>query len=151
MPKRKKGALQYLNPAAVPAPFSRYSQGVEAPADWRWLHISGQVGVGHSGALPESFAEQARTAWRNLLAILDQAGMSARHLVKVTAYVTRPGDVGSYRVVRDSMLGEAQPASILVVVAALADPRWLVEIEAVAAAPDRGGPPEGLASEARGG
>ena len=135
MPKRKKGELQYLNPAAVPAPFSRYSQAVEADPGLRWLHVSGQIGVGVNGALPEGFAEQARNAWRNLLAILDSAGMEPRHLVKVTAYLTRPADVGGYRSIRDSMLGEAEPASTLVVVAALADPRWLVEIEALAAAP----------------
>jgi enamine deaminase RidA (YjgF/YER057c/UK114 family) len=126
-------SLEHVNPPTVPASFSRYSQGVVAPAAARWLHISGQVGIPVGGTLPDSFEEQARNAWRNVLGVLDAAGMTAADLVKVTAYATRSGDVGQYRSVRDSMLGGAKPASTLVVVSALADPRWLVEIEAVAA------------------
>ncbi|MDF2763412.1 MAG: enamine deaminase RidA, partial [Rhodospirillales bacterium] len=113
---------------------SRYSQGVVAPGPARWLHVSGQVGIPVGGTLPDSFEEQARNAWRNVLCVLDGAGMRPTDLVKVTAYITRQSDVGQYRTVRDSMLGEVRAASTLVVVAGLADPRWLVEIEAIAAA-----------------
>ncbi len=73
------------------------------------------------------------TAFRNLLAILSSAGMGPHDLVKVTVFLTRPEDVGRYREVRDRMLAGATPASTLLVVAALADANWLVEIEAVAA------------------
>ena len=125
--------FQHLNPPTVPAPFSRYSQGVAVPAPARWLHVSGQVGIPRGGVLPDSFEEQARTAWRNVLGVLEAAGMGPGNLVKVTAYITRPSDVGRYRSVRDSMLGEVKTASTLVAVSALADPRWLIEIEAIAA------------------
>ena len=125
--------LKHINPPTVPASFSRYSQGVAAPASARWLHVSGQVGIPIGGILPDTFEEQARNAWRNVLGVLEAAEMSAENLVKVTAFLTRASDVGQYRTVRDSMLGGAKPASSLVVVSALADPRWLVEIEAVAA------------------
>ena len=125
--------FEQINPATVPASFSRYSQGVAVQGPTRWLHISGQVGIPVGGTLPDSFEEQARNAWRNVLGVLEAGGMKAADLVKVTAYVTRASDVGQYRSVRDSMLGEARPASTLVVISALADPRWLVEIEAVAA------------------
>ena len=126
-------SLEHVNPPTVPASFSRYSQGVAAPAAARWLHVSGQVGIPIGGILPDTFEEQARNAWRNVLGVVDAAGMAGTDLVKVTAYLTRAGDIGQYRTVRDSMLGGAKPASTLVVVSALADPRWLVEIEAVAA------------------
>jgi enamine deaminase RidA (YjgF/YER057c/UK114 family) len=126
-------ALEPINPPTVPASFSRYSQGIAAPGAARWLHVSGQVGIPVGGTLPDSFEEQARNAWRNVLGVLEGAGMTATDLVKVTAYVTRQSDVGQYRTVRDSMLGGAKPASTLVVVSGLADQRWLVEIEAVAA------------------
>ena len=128
-------AFEHVNPPTVPAAASRYSQGVVAPGPARWLHVSGQVGIPVGGTLPDSFEEQARNAWRNVLGVLDAAGMSPGDLVKVTAYVTRQADVGQYRTVRDSMLGDVRTASTLVVVAGLADPRWLIEIEAVAAAP----------------
>jgi 2-iminobutanoate/2-iminopropanoate deaminase len=125
--------FDYINPPTVPAAASRYSQGVMAPGQARWLHVSGQVGIPVGGTLPDTFEEQSRNAWRNVLGVLEGAGMGPSNLVKVTAYITRQVDVGQYRSVRDSMLGGAKPASTLVVVAALADPRWLVEIEAVAA------------------
>jgi 2-iminobutanoate/2-iminopropanoate deaminase len=59
--------------------------------------------------------------------------LSPSNLIKVTAYITRASDVGQYRTVRDSMLGQVSTASTLVVVAGLADPRLLIEIEAIAA------------------
>ncbi len=121
------------SPGAIAPPFSRYAHGVEAPGSARWLHISGQVGVRPDGSLADGPIAQMEQTWRNLLAILDSAGMGAADLVKVTAYLTRHEDVAHYRDLRDRMLGGAETASTLVVVAGLAHPDWLVEIEAVAA------------------
>ncbi|HXV22852.1 MAG TPA: RidA family protein [Alphaproteobacteria bacterium] len=126
--------FQHVDPPTVPASFSRYSQGVAVPSPARWLHVSGQVGIPLGGVLPDTFEEQARNAWRNVLGVLEAAGMAPADLVKVTAYITRPSDVGQYRTVRDSMIGGLKTASTLVVVAGLADPLWLIEIEAIAAA-----------------
>ena len=123
-----------LNPKSAPPAFSPYSQGVEAAEGRRWLHVSGQVGVSPDGALAEGAESQIRQAWANVLAILVDAGMDARHLVKVTVFLTRAEDVGLYRVLRDEILAGAKPASTLILVAGLAHPAWLVEIEAVAAA-----------------
>ena len=126
--------LKKHNPGAIAAAFSRYSLGVEAPATARWLYVSGQVGVAPDGAVADGSEAQMEAAWRNVLAILDSAGMGPGDLVKVTAYLTRAEDTGLYREVRDRMLAGAEPASTLVVITALAHPDWLVEIEAVAAA-----------------
>ena len=41
--------LRPFNPAGMAQPASRYSQGVEVPPNARWLHISGQIGVGPDG------------------------------------------------------------------------------------------------------
>ncbi len=122
------------NPGTIAPAFSRYSLGVEAPAAARWLYVSGQVGVNPDGSFADGPEAQMEAAWRNVLAILDSAGMGAGDLVKVTAYLTRAEDIGFYREVRDRMLGGAEPASTLLVISALAHPDWLVEIEAVAAA-----------------
>lgn len=125
--------LVMRNPDGVPPPFSDYSLAVEAPPEARWLHISGQVGVTPEGRLVEGARGQMEQCWRNILTILADAEMLPGSLIKVTAYLTRREDVGLYREVRDAMLQEARPASTLVVVAGLANPDWLVEIEAVAA------------------
>ena len=121
------------NPNTIAAAFSSYSLGIEAPAQARWLHVSGQIGVAPDGVLAPGVEAQMETAFRNLLAILNSAGMGPHDLVKVTVFLTRREDVGLYREVRDRMLAGATPASTLLVVAALADPGWRVEIEAIAA------------------
>jgi 2-iminobutanoate/2-iminopropanoate deaminase len=122
------------NPTRVAPPAGPYSHGIEVRANARWLHISGQVGTATDGTVPSETGAQAEICWRNIQAILADAGMGMEHLVKVTAFLTRAEDIPAYREARDRVLGEARPASTLVVVSRLARPEWLVEVEAVAAA-----------------
>jgi 2-iminobutanoate/2-iminopropanoate deaminase len=128
-------SLKPLKPDTVPPAFSSYAQAMETAPGLRWLHISGQVGVTPDGTLEAGAEAQIEQAWRNVLALLDAAGMSTRNLVKTTAYLVRGEDTDAFRRVRERVLDGAAPASTLVVVAALARPDWLVEIEAEAAAP----------------
>jgi enamine deaminase RidA (YjgF/YER057c/UK114 family) len=125
--------LKPINPPTIVAPFSRYSQGIEAPAGLRWLHVSGQVGVRPDGTVEQGFTAQAERAWDNLLTILAAAGMGPADLVKVNVYLTRAADLAESRRIRDARLAGAAPASTLAVVAALAGPQWMFEVEAVAA------------------
>jgi 2-iminobutanoate/2-iminopropanoate deaminase len=124
---------RFFNPPEIVKPFSRYSQGalVEGPA--RWLHISGQVGARADGTLEQGFEAQAKRCWTNLLAVLKAGGMEPGDLVMVNVYLTRAGDVAASRKIRDEALAGAAPASTLLVVAALAIPDLLIEVDAVAA------------------
>jgi len=124
--------LTVHNPASGAAPLGAYSNGISAPAAGRWLYIAGQVGVEPDGRLAEGFAAQAEAAWRNLAAVLADAGMTAADLVKVTHYLLSRDDLAAYNAVRTRYLGAARPASTLVVVASLAKPEWRIEVEAVA-------------------
>jgi enamine deaminase RidA (YjgF/YER057c/UK114 family) len=125
--------LDHLNPETAPAPFSRYSQAVRVPENYRWLYISGQVGCDLDQKLASDFSSQASLAWQNVVAILTAGGMSVHDLVKVTILLTRAGDVPASRVARDQALQGAEPASTLMVLAGLAHPDMLIEIEAIAA------------------
>ena len=125
--------LKPINPPTIAPPFSRYSHAIEVPAGARWLHISGQVGVWPDGTLEQGFTAQAERAWDNLLAILAAAGMGPADVVKANVYLTRGTDLLEARRIRDAKLAGAAPASTLAVVAALANPAWLFEVEAVAA------------------
>ncbi len=125
--------LKVHNPGEIAAPFSRYSQGIEVPANSRWLHVSGQVGARPDGTLEKGFEAQARRSWSNLVAVLHAAGMGVSDLVKVNVFLTRREDIPASRAVRDEVLVGAQPASTLVIVSGLAHPDLLIEIEAVAA------------------
>ena len=126
--------LKVHSPGSIAPPFSTYSPGMEAPAEARWLYISGQVGVEPDGTIPEDAEAQMECGWRNILAILGSASMGPHDLVKLNGYITRAGDVGLFRTVRERMIPGVEPASTLVVVSALAQPEWVVEIEAIAAA-----------------
>jgi enamine deaminase RidA (YjgF/YER057c/UK114 family) len=125
--------IKFLNPEGVVKPFSRYSQAADAPSGCRWLHISGQVGAAPDGTILEGFAAQAEQTWKNILAILDAAGMGVKDLVKVNVFLTRKDDIADSRRIRDEALQGAAPASTMLIISALAHPALLVEIEAVAA------------------
>jgi 2-iminobutanoate/2-iminopropanoate deaminase len=125
----------FLNPDTIAAPVGAYSHGVLSPAAGNWLHVSGQIGVRSDGALASGFAAQAHAAWSNLVAILESAGMDAADLVKVTTFLVNAADLKDLGPVRSGFLGGARPASTVLVIAALARPEWLIEIEAVAHRP----------------
>src|SRR5262245_38558769 len=125
--------LRRLNPANAPAPFSRYSHAVAAPEGYRWLYVSGQVGCDRERRVAEGFEAQAELAWTNLINIMKAAGFEVADLVKVTQLLTRAGDIPASRQIRDRMLGPVEPASTLMVVAGLAAPDLLFEVEGVAA------------------
>jgi enamine deaminase RidA (YjgF/YER057c/UK114 family) len=122
-----------LNPSTVAPPAGRYSHAIEVPANARWLHISGQVGTAPDGTVPADIEGQAANCWRNIASILADAGMAVSDLVKVTVFLTREQDIPAYRTARDRALGEARPASTLLVVSKLASPSFLIEVEATAA------------------
>ena len=110
-----------------------YSDGVAVPADAKLVFVSGTPGMLPDGSYPDGITAQAEQAWKNVLAILAQAGMGVKDLVKVTHYLVRQEDIKDYVVVRARYLGDARPASMLLVVPGLVKPEILVEIEAYAA------------------
>jgi 2-iminobutanoate/2-iminopropanoate deaminase len=124
---------QHLFTAKAPKPFSNYSQGVEVEAGSRLIFVSGQVGVDRAGNLGETERAQHELAWDNVLNILESADMTSADIVDCTIYITNPDAVALYREVRDLKLKDARPAATLLVVAGLADKRFLVEVAVVAA------------------
>jgi enamine deaminase RidA (YjgF/YER057c/UK114 family) len=125
--------LKTLKPAAVAPPFSAYSHAVEAPAGARFLYVSGQLGVAPNGTVAGDFAGQANQAFLNVMAILKEAGMGPGDLVRINTYLTDSADIGAYREIRDRHMGGHEAASTMLVISALAQPRFKIEVEAVAA------------------
>ena len=121
------------NPPTVAGPFGIYSHGVEVPPNARWLLISGQVGSNRDGSVPDDVSAQADNVWLNLINVLAAADMDITNVVKVTMFLVQGTDVTLVRMARDRVIGSWRPASTLVYVPALADPKWKVEIEAYAA------------------
>ena len=116
------------NPATVRAP-SGYNHSIEIRKPERRVVIAGQVGVRPDGSIPESGAEQIAQAFANLLAILAANNMTTDNLVKTTVFLTERSLLAPFRAERTRVMGELVPASTLLFVAGLADPRFVVEIE----------------------
>ena len=124
---------QPLFTAKAPKPFSNYSQAIEVESGARLVFVSGQVGVDAAGTLGTTERAQHELAWDNVLSILGSAGMTAADIVECSIYITNPDAVALYREVRDLKLKGARPAATLLIVAGLADPRFVVEVAVVAA------------------
>ncbi|MFG2333381.1 RidA family protein [Streptomyces sp. NPDC048604] len=99
------------------------------------VFTSGQAPVDDSGSTvaPGDFAAQARQAMAHVADVLTRAGSGPERLVKVTVFVTDIAHQDLFAAVRDEWYPTPFPAESFVQVAALADPRWLVEIEAIGA------------------
>lgn len=124
-----------LSPQGIHPPFSNYSNGIEIVSRSRLVFCSGQVGISPDAAIPEDFAGQAKLCFGNIDAILAEAGMDRSHVIKLNAYVTAREHLKSYMEVRNSLFAEPYPASTLMIVTGFARPDFLVEVEAIAAAP----------------
>ena len=121
------------NPSTVRQPMG-YTHAIEVRNPERLLVISGQVGMGLDGTMPETGGGQIDQALANLRAVLEANDMTAANIVKLTVFLTDRSLIGAYRAARTALLGEHAPASTLLLVSGLADPRFVVEIEAEAAA-----------------
>jgi enamine deaminase RidA (YjgF/YER057c/UK114 family) len=123
---------EWINPPGVYTPQGHYSQVARIG---NTLYLSGQLGLDLAGELvgPGDAKAQARQAWRNIIAVLAHYGATQRHLVKTTTYITHWAYRPLVGEARDEFFSEASyPPSTLVVVQGLSEPRFLVEIEAIA-------------------
>lgn len=121
---------------AVPEPFRTiYSHAMEVPVVSRNLHVSGQLGVAVDGIMTPDFGGQLDQAMNNVEALLAAAGMARSHVVKATFFLTRTQDLPMLGEIRRRRWASEIPAAVtVIVVAALARPDALVEVEVTAAA-----------------
>jgi 2-iminobutanoate/2-iminopropanoate deaminase len=110
-----------------------YSDAVQVPPHARWLLTAGTPGLALDGSLPKDITGQAELAWAHVVTMLERADMTVKDLVKVTHYLLHASDIPAYVKVRSRFLGDARPASMLLVVPQLVRPEFLLEIEAYAA------------------
>jgi enamine deaminase RidA (YjgF/YER057c/UK114 family) len=97
------------------------------------VFVSGTAPVMRDGADPPPDAYgQARRCFEIILAALAEAGSGPDDVVRTRMYLTRAGDIEEVGRAHGEVFGDVRPATTGIVVAALFDPRWLVEIEAEA-------------------
>jgi enamine deaminase RidA (YjgF/YER057c/UK114 family) len=109
---------------------SRYGYS-RAVVHGRHVFVSGTAPVMPDGGDPPADAYlQARRCLEIVVAALAQAGAGVEHVVRTRMYLTRAEDADAVGRAHGEFFGGVRPATTGVVVAALLDPRWLVEIEA---------------------
>jgi len=110
-----------------------FSAGTEAPAG-RTIYISGQVSMNAAGNVvgEGDIKRQTETVLEHVESILGEAGGGMDDVIKVTVFITDMGLYDEIHEVRRRYFDEPYPASSMVEVSALIDPRLLIEIEAVA-------------------
>ncbi|HEX5268546.1 MAG TPA: RidA family protein [Acidimicrobiales bacterium] len=94
--------------------------------------VSGTAPVWPDGSCPDDAGTQARRCFEIIAAALYELGAGLGDLVRTRMFLTSPSDAEAVGAVHGELLGASRPAATMVVVAALLDPRWRVEIEAEA-------------------
>ena len=128
--------MQFINPPGAPKPTSFYSQGVLVSANAKRLVLSGQIGVAPDGTIRQGMRAQTEQVFENMKAVLNGAGMDFDNVIKVVIYCTRPDETAPVREIRARYFGSHTPASTFLMVPALANPEFLIEIEAEAVKED---------------
>ena len=116
-----------------------YSHVVEVEGG-RLLFVSGQVPVNAQRQLTSrDFREQVERVYDNLETVLRSVGAGFENVVKTTNYLTNISQAKVFREVRDARFAhvKTRPASTTLVITALVEPEFLLEIEVIAAVPAR--------------
>lgn len=103
-----------------------FSRGVRVGST---VAVSGTAPVWPDGSVDPDPAVQARRCWEICLAALTELGGSIADVVRTRQYVVSADDADPVGSVHGEVFGEVRPASTMVVVAGLLDPRWKVEVE----------------------
>ncbi len=114
----------------APAPIGPYSQGIIA--EGKFLFISGQIPLTPEGNLVgETIEEQTHQALKNILGILNEAGLNFNNVVKTTVLLKDMDSFATMNKIYEEYLGESKPARAAYEVARLPKD-VLIEIEAIA-------------------
>ena len=125
--------LTPINAPDAPQPVGGYAQAMEVTGASRILYVSGQIPAAVDGSVPERFEDQARLCWANVIAQLRAAGMTLDNLVKVTIFLSDRKYTADYRKVRIEVL-QGRAIGLTTIITGIFDEKWLLEIEAIAAA-----------------
>ncbi len=131
--------LSFSNPPGMSRP-PTYSHVVEVNGPHRTVYLAGQTGVDAGGKVAEGFRAQVVQVMENIKTALASVGGGFEHVVKLTSYLTNLEANGAeFREVRGSYFTNkaALPASTLLQVPRLANPAYLVEVEAIAILPPK--------------
>jgi enamine deaminase RidA (YjgF/YER057c/UK114 family) len=134
MERPESMTLELINPDDLPTPAS-YAQVVVATGS-RLVFVAGQVADDAEGNLVGAgdLAAQAGRAFANVGRCLAAAGARPEQVARITIYVVghRPEYLPDISAARIAVFGDHKPADTLLGVETLAEPGYLIEVEAIA-------------------
>ncbi len=145
-PGTSVGARDVLKGAGEPASVRRVASGSRyedvigfsrAVCAGDRVVVSGTAPIWPDGHCEGDAVAQARRCLEIILHALAEAGSAPSDVIRTRIYLTDPGDAPAVGRAHAEVFGDIRPASTMVVVASLLDPRWKVEIEAEAVTQDR--------------
>jgi enamine deaminase RidA (YjgF/YER057c/UK114 family) len=123
----------FVDPPAVHAPVGPYSHTAVVHGGSELVFVSGQVGMRADGSIPAGFGDQVEVTLDNLRACLAAHGLKLDAVVKLGVFVVPGQDFNVVRTARERHFGAHRPTSTSLYVPQLASPKFLIEIEAIAA------------------
>ncbi len=93
------------------------------------VHVAGTAPVWPDGRVDPDPLVQARRCWQIALAALAEAGGDATSVVRTRTYLTDRAYEQAASQAHGELFAAVRPASTMLVVAGLLDPRWLLEVE----------------------
>ncbi len=128
--------VERINPPSIRAPAEYYAHVTKAA---NVVFVAGQAAVGKDNKMVGvgDITAQAEEVYQQLQECLRAAGTDLSHVVKLNTFLTRPEDNRPVAAVRSKYFRNAGllPASTMVIVARLARPEMLIEVECIAAMP----------------
>ena len=124
-----------INPKTISKPFTNYAHVVTVEGAKKLVFCAGQVAADVDGKVlpPDDFGAQTKMVMKNLKNALAAGGAKLSDVTKVTIYICNPHDVSKARVILHDYFGKHPPGSTLCILRGLANPNFLLEIEAIAA------------------
>ena len=127
--------ISRISPEGIHKPFASYSHVVTAEGAQKLVFCAGQVPADPDGKVlpPDDFEAQTKLVMQNLTKALAAGGAKLSDVTKITIYICNQHDVPKARGILENYFGAHPPGSTLCVLRGLANPNFLLEIEAIAA------------------
>ena len=97
--------------------------------------VSGTAPIMPDGSVDPDPAAQAHRCFEIVARALAEAGASVPDVVRTRVYLVDRADATAIGTVHGTVFGDVRPASTMIVVAGLLDPRWKLEVEVEAVVP----------------
>lgn len=130
-------AIKVIEPKELGKPPGMFSYGMLASGG-DLVVVAGQTGTDASGKVAgPDIASQTKQSLENIRAVVTAAGCSMRDIIRFQTFLTRAEDLDAFRRARAEAyrgyFGDGPyPPNTLLVISRLAQPDYLVEIEALA-------------------